>query len=141
MVHDSEIMSGLEVMRKITQETEELLQPLFAGYGYKRKPGRVVSREVRETLFPDDHSGQTNVYEALESLLALNVYYSQVEGYLTALVPVSQALWDKEFQNSITQAINNLQRMTAWVKNQIVVRSPQTLVVPSKVVFEELEKD
>lgn len=140
MVHDSEILSGLEVMNKITTETEDLLQPIFDKYGFKKRKGRVVSRQVRDTLFPDEDKSQTNSYEALESLLALNVYYSQVEGYLTALVPVSQALWDAKFVNSVTEAMNNLQRMTAWVKHQIIVRAPQTLVVPSKVVFEQVEK-
>ena len=141
MVHDAEIMSGLEVMRKITHETQELLQPIYEKYDCKRKPGRVVSREVRDTLFPEEDDDQPNTYQALESLLALRVYYSQVEGYLTALVPVSQALWDQDFNNSVTEAINHLQRMMAWVKHQIGVRAPQTLVVPSKVVWEQLEKD
>ena len=136
LIHDTEVYVGLQTMQKITTETLQLLNPLTKKHKCTKRHGRNIAEELRETLFPTDETGESNAYEALESLLALQVYYAHIRGCLTVLVPVSQALWDEEFSSAVGESMKSLDRMTAWVRHQMTVRAPQTLVVPSKLILD-----
>ncbi|KAK4937352.1 hypothetical protein LTR28_009863 [Elasticomyces elasticus] len=117
MSHDLEIVAGLK-------------------YNASTQYGATKSRSVRDVLFPTTDT--TNAYEAMRLLMGLRVYLSNIEGHLTALRPVAQALWDGEFVDAVVEASTNVARMQAWAKYQITVRSPQTLIVPSKMLRKEL---
>ena len=57
---------------------------------------------------------------------------ADIEAHLIALILAGQALWDLDFNEAISLAKTGVEGMQAWVKHQLHVRSPQTLVVPSK---------
>lgn len=79
----------------------------------------------------------TSAYEILIAMQSFWMYLSHVESHFTALVPASQALWDKEFIETVVFCMGQLTRMVAWVKQQIKVRSPQTLLVPAPEIGDE----
>lgn len=136
VLHDMEVSSGLEIMRRITKETMEVLKPFCKKYNASTDYGRRVSKGIIEGLFPK-FTRDTNVYEALTLLLSLQIYYGMIEGHLAALTPATQALWDKDFAAAVSEATTNVGRMHAWCAGQIATRSPQTLVVPSLALREE----
>ena len=60
-----------------------------------------------------------------------------VTGLVDALGPVAQALWDYEgFFEAVQFAKTELGRMQASAKQQIRVRSPQTLIVQARFEVE-----
>ena len=54
-----------------------------------------------------------------------------VTGLIDALGQTAQALWDKDFVDAVASCKEELARIQAWAKQQIGVRSPQTLIVPA----------
>ncbi|KAL2837336.1 hypothetical protein BJY01DRAFT_258393 [Aspergillus pseudoustus] len=128
LVHDIEIQAGLEVMRRITKDVIDKLNPVVQRYHESRMYGRKVCERLRTSLFPmeDTH----NPYCALITLQSLGMFLSYIEGHLLALSPSSQALWDEEFVSAVNFAQTNVQRQKAWVSQHIKVKSPQTLLVP-----------
>lgn len=60
------------------------------------------------------------------------MYYSHVEGHLLALVPASQAMWDREFISAVQYCNEQLGRLVAWADFHLKVKSPQILLVPEK---------
>lgn len=140
VVHDMEISNGLEIMRRITQETLKVLEPHCKKYNASTKYGRRVAKDLIKGLFPH-FDRDTNVYEALTLLLTLQIYYGTIEGHLAALTPAAAAMCDKEFVAAVGEATTNVGRMHAWCSGQIATRSPQTLVVPSRVLREELRME
>ena len=101
--------------------------------------GEYVAKTLHDVLFPDLRQqkgegraqGWNTSYEALHIMHGLHTYVLHVTGLVDALAPVAQALWDKEFIAAVGFAKDELGRMQAWAKQQIVVRSPQTLIVPA----------
>lgn len=140
LIHDLEVQEGLRILQNITWNTLDLLKPFTEKYHTNNKYGHEISRHLISSVFPDpkneQHTAKYNSpYGALIALTGLHVYLSNVEAHLTALRPVSQALWDKDFQTAVEAAKSNVQRMQSWVRRQINVRSPQTLVVPSTALI------
>ncbi|TKA66472.1 hypothetical protein B0A49_09842 [Cryomyces minteri] len=136
MSHDLEIVAGLVIMEELTRRTDTALAPYVKKYNASTEYGATKSRDVRDVLFPA--ADTTDAYEAMRLLMALHVYLSNIEGHLTALRPAAQALWDGEFADAVVEANANVTRMQAWAKHQITVRSPQTLIVPSKVLWKKM---
>jgi hypothetical protein len=132
LVHDLEIQSGLEVMRRITHDAIERLEPVISRYHESRRYGRKVCERLRRSLFPMEEDVSNDAYEALIALQSLEMFLTYIEGHLTALTPASQALWDTEFVNAVTFAQTSVGRQKAWVTQHIKVKSPQTLLVPQK---------
>lgn len=139
LVHDLEVVTGLQTLCRIAKDTTRTLEPFAKKYEASTEYGRTVSKGVRDALFPKQE--RTDSYEALITLQGLHVYLSNIEGHLTALRPASQALWDGDFYDAVQSAANNVRRSQQWVKHQITVRSPQTLVVPSKVLWSEMTNE
>ncbi|KAE8327547.1 hypothetical protein BDV39DRAFT_192740 [Aspergillus sergii] len=129
LVHDLEVYSGLEVMRRITLDILRKLNPVISRYRESRQYGRKVATSLRDSLFPVVEEG-SDAYEALVALQALDVFLTYIEGHLTALSPASQALWDHEFVDAVKVSQNGIQRQKAWATQHIKVKSPQTLLVP-----------
>jgi len=139
LIHDLEITAGLRILCRIAKDTIRILEPFTKKYQASTEYGRTVSKGVRDALFPKQD--ETNSYEALITLQGLLVYLSNIEGHLTALRPASQALWDGEFLSAVETAAKNIERSKSWTSHQITVRSPQTLVVPSKVLWSEMTNE
>ncbi|KAK0842525.1 hypothetical protein LTS02_016454 [Friedmanniomyces endolithicus] len=136
LVHDLEVQSGLRVVERINYDTLRVLRPFAERYRTSNEYGHEISRHLRNSLFPAAKTRQ-NPYEVLITLTGLHVYMANIEAYLTALGPVSQALWDGEFWQAVETAKSNTDRVQKWVRHQLTVRSPQTLVVPSLSLIEE----
>lgn len=139
LVHDLEVYSGLEVMRRITLDILRKLNPVISRYHESRQYGRKVATSLKDSLFPVVEEG-SDAYEALVALQALDVFLTYIEGHLTALSPASQALWDLEFVDAVKFSQHGIQRQKAWVTQHIKVKSPQTLLVPV-AALDELHSD
>ncbi|KAJ1716297.1 periplasmic nitrate reductase [Aspergillus flavus] len=139
LVHDLEVYSGLEVMRRITLDILRKLNAVISRYHESRQYGRKVATSLKDSLFPVVEEG-SDAYEALVALQALDVFLTYIEGHLTALSPASQALWDLEFVEAVKFSQHGIQRQKAWVTQHIKVKSPQTLLVPV-AALDELHSD
>lgn len=136
LVADYEVQAGVDVLKQITAHAESRLQPFRERYRTKSKYGHDVSTYLRDGLFPRQgvpHSA----YETLVVLGGLHTYISNIEAHLSALVPVSQALWDAEFVAAVQEASADVARMQKWVRQQLSVRAAQTLIVPDVNVLGE----
>jgi predicted molibdopterin-dependent oxidoreductase YjgC len=131
-IHQDEVHAGVKVMRRITESMAKKLKPLACKYGEKNEYGLGVSTTLRDNLFPDyKHERAPNTYEVLVGLQALYMYNAHVQSHLIALTPASQALWDSDFMEAVSFCTTQIDRQQAWVKQQIKVRGPQTLLVPT----------
>jgi hypothetical protein len=140
LVHDMEIQGGLQVMRRITCEVLGQFKPIIERYHESQQYGRRVAERLRDSIFPA--IGESNdPYEALAALQSLDLFLTYIEGHLTALSPVSQALWDCDFIDAVNFAQKGIQRQKGWVSQHIKVKSPQTLLVPSAAPEESSGED
>jgi ferredoxin-nitrate reductase len=130
LVQDSEIEGGLRILSRIVQRMKDSLEGQISRFGEMKKVGRRRAIILREALFPNEQK-QDTPYTALETLHAVYVYLSFVSGSLRALLPVTQAEWDAEFRDVVIFSQQSINRMQNWVTQQLKVRSPQTLLVPT----------
>lgn len=135
LVHDMEIQSGLQVMRRITCEISDQFKPIIERYHESQQYGRRVAEHLRDSIFPAIGESK-DPYEALAALQSLDLFLTYIEGHLTALSPASQALWDCDFIEAVKFAQKGIQRQKGWVSQHIKVKSPQTLLVPSAAAEE-----
>lgn len=131
LIEDKEMHAGIITLRSIASEMCQRLEPAVVKYGKNKSYGYKINASLRDTLFPA-HSRKLGSYEVLATLQALKMYYSHVEGHLLALLPTSQALWDKEFADSVEYCQTQLSRLAAWADNHLKVRAPQSLLVPDE---------
>ncbi|SPQ25718.1 ce7303bf-9278-48e3-8345-00a1e71a899c [Thermothielavioides terrestris] len=141
LIDDLEVEAGLRVLRRIGEDMRAALAPHARRHGYdvedRLRSGssrRRAAQALRDALFPPDRESETTArrspLEVLRALQALAVYLAHIEVGLTALLPAAQALWDEAFVEAVIKAQGCLDRMQGWVRHQVKVRSPQTLVVP-----------
>lgn len=129
LIHDFEVHSGLQVLRGLTDDMLQRLRPIVKRYHESEQYGRNVCQGLQGAIFPAPES-HSDPYEALSALQSLQLFVTYIEGHLTALSPVSQALWDSEFIEAVGFCLSQISRQKAWLDQQIKVRSPQTLLVP-----------
>lgn len=134
LLHDLEIHAGLNIMKKIATHTKGILEPFAKHYKTNKKYGRQVSENLRKALFPSTDL-DAGTYEALITLNSLHVFIASIEGHLIGLKPVSAALWDGQFVAALAEVQENILRTQRWVRYQITVRAPQTLIVPSTTLI------
>ncbi|KXX77641.1 Nitrate reductase [Madurella mycetomatis] len=130
LIHDLEVEAGLRVLHQIAEGMRARLEPQVAKYGENQQRGHHRAHILREALFPAPEDPWGGAYEVLEALQGLAVYLAHIQSSVTALLPAAQALWDQEFVAAVENAQGCLRRMRAWVMQQVMVRSPQTLLVP-----------
>lgn len=130
LVKDYEVYAGLRVIHTIGERMRSSMEPIVSKYGERKHYGESVSRHLRDNLFPPDRK-TTVPYEELVTLQSLYMYLSHVESHIMALVPASQALWDNEFIDAVTFCKTQVTRQLGLVKQNIKVKSPQTLLVPT----------
>lgn len=134
--HDQEVEGGLRILRTLAEGMRSRLEPHVRRLGEDKQRGRHRAHILRDALFPshavagDDSDSPSVAYEVLEALQGLVVYLSHIESSVTALQPVAMAMWDADFSEAVVFARQCVHRMQAWVRQQIKVRSPQTLLVP-----------
>src|SRR2546429_240108 len=133
----------MRVMQQIAMRIRDIMAP-FDKCAYRDpttevpstvRHGEHVARMLHDVLSPDPLHGKGGggaqgwnaSYEALYIMQGLHTYVLHVAGLIDALWPVAQALWNKEFVAAVDSAKDELGRMQAWAKQQIGVRSPQTL--------------
>lgn len=130
---DSEAHFGIRALSNICADACDRLRPQVRKYGEDETTGKHAAHVLRDSLFPPlDDSVRHGPLDIMRSLRALQVYIGHDEASLTALIPVSQALWDEEFYEAVLFAASQLERMQAWVAEQIRVRATQSLLVPMK---------
>lgn len=132
LTNDDEVVHGLIIMGQIADETIRLLEPFAKKYISKNETASGQAASLRSHLFPKPGE-YASAYETLETLLGLQTYYANIRGHLTALNPVTQALWDAEFVDALQQSISHVDRMAGWAAHQLTVRAPQTLIVPTRM--------
>jgi ferredoxin-nitrate reductase len=134
---DPEIMKGLQECHRIVDEIAQTLEPMCEKYGKSLDFGKDMSRTVLAAVLPI-HDDEHNAYEALTTLSGTFTFLAYLDSHLIALVPASQALWDEEFVKAVAEAKSGVDRLKAWVQQELVVKSPQTLIVPSLVKREDV---
>ncbi|GKT41512.1 nitrate reductase [Colletotrichum spaethianum] len=132
LIHDLEIEGGVRVLRRITEDVRKRLSEQVDKFGEDVCGGSRKATTLREAIFPPIDT-QRSPYEVMETLQGLHIYLSHIEGGLNALIPVSQACWDLDFFEAVQFGQTSMHRMQAWVNQQIMVRAPQSLLVPALV--------
>ena len=130
LIHDVEVSTGLAALRGLAEDARVQLEGPVRKYGENQQRGSQRAHILRKALFPpgDEHNSP---YEVLEALQGLHLYLSHIEGGLSVLVPASQASWDADFEAAVRAASHAMHRMQSWTDQQMRVRSPQTLLVPT----------
>lgn len=140
MMHDKEVVAGLTTLKRISESAIADLAPFIEKYRADEGYGRAITKALGKTLFPWHSQATASAYGTLVTLQGLHIYLANTQGHLVALVPTSQALWDREFSAAVHAIQEKMARCAAWVSHQIVVRAPQTLIVPSKHEWEDVVK-
>lgn len=136
LVQDPEVIAGLRVMRKITTNAVDTLRPYVERYSAKPLKGKRSFQAVHDAVLPD--TDKTTSYESLVALKGLFTCLADIDAHFIALIPSSQALWDADFHGAVAKAKKDVERMQEWAKHQLHVRSPQTLIVPSTDMWDDL---
>lgn len=129
LIHDQEVEAGVKVLHTIAESMRARLEPQVQKLGEDKQSGSRRAHTLRAALFPDEKTSRST-YEVLETLQGLGVYLAYMESSLEALQPVGLAMWDEEFVEALEYAGECVGRMRDWVRGQVKVRSPQTLLVP-----------
>jgi anaerobic selenocysteine-containing dehydrogenase len=136
LIQDPEVISGLRVMRRITTEAINAMEPYVEKYSAKSLNGKSSFRAVHDAVLPSTDT--TTAYESMVALKGLFTCLADIEAHFIALIPGSQALWDADFHGAMAKVKKDVERMQAWARHQLHVRSPQTLLVPSKDLWHNL---
>lgn len=132
LIHDPEVNYGIKIIRRIADDIGQTMRP-FAPVKHEmvQISTKGTSRTLCETLFPKRRRGWNPSYESLVALQGLLMYFGHLQGLLLALAPTSQAMWNGAFIEAVNVSLSQVDRQLKWVTQQIGVRSPQTLLVPS----------
>lgn len=136
LIQDPEAQAGLRVLHRITTDAIDTMKPHVERHGAQQLKGHSSFQAVHDAVLPSTTA--TTDYSSLVTLKGVATCLTDIEMHFVALVPASQALWDAEFNGAVGKAKGEVERMLSWVKHQIHVRAPQTLIVPSKDVWEDL---
>jgi ferredoxin-nitrate reductase len=113
-----ELREGMHVLQDITTNMQSSLEPVFGRYG--------VAEKIQNT--------QVNLEPPKSDVLSMLQYIfthlSQVQAHIIILTPTAGAMWDAEFVETIAFCEKELGRQISWARNEMSVRSPQTLIVP-----------
>ncbi|MCJ1247944.1 hypothetical protein MMC30_005159 [Trapelia coarctata] len=137
LTDDAEVNRGIVSVRRLTVRMVDALEPHVRKYTEDTKYGHKISTLMRDSLFPAERDVDSG-YETLLVIQSLFMYLTHIEGHLLALTPASQALWDHGFIEAVAFCSEQVGRMQAWAKEQLKVKSPQTLLVPVKPLEKEL---
>lgn len=126
---DPDAQNGLGIMLRIATRVGERMTPIAKKYSADRSAGQKRAHALADLLFK--HEGGVDAsYEMLETMQALHMYLAYIRGSLRGMYPASQALWDRECVEAVTEATGDVEKMEEWCLQQMQFRSPQTLLVP-----------
>lgn len=131
---DYEVGEGMRAIHRINNTCIKKLEPSIKYYGIDEELGHAVSENLKKNIFPNDvlEAIESPAYTTLVVLQGIYLFLGHMEGHMFALQPTSQAAWDKDFADATNFCSVQIERMKAWVKQQMHVRGPQTLLVPCK---------
>jgi ferredoxin-nitrate reductase len=109
---DPDAQNGLRIMVRITGRVAERIKPMAKKYHEDRDRGQKRADALANLLFKHDDS------------------VDGIRGSLRGMYPASQALWDKDCIEAVTEATEDVAKMEEWCLQQMQLRSPQTLLVP-----------
>lgn len=121
---NSEIVRGVEYMRKLAAEMIERLQPFLKKYGGLETE---EPRELKKVLFSDRRHGDFGLLRELHDLFLVTA-----EIYVTNLVLIDAAkeLRDPELLDTCTWIADQADRQKVWCTTQVQDNAAQSLVVP-----------
>ncbi|KAL6855677.1 hypothetical protein J3F83DRAFT_753913 [Trichoderma novae-zelandiae] len=112
---DAEAHYGIRSLSQICKRVSGGLQLELEKFGQNHIRDRHGAHALRDTLFPFADESQPTPYDVLEALRGVSAYMTFIEASLTALNPVSQAVWDQEFFEAVSFAKTQVSRMQSWV--------------------------
>jgi ferredoxin-nitrate reductase len=130
IISDVELLSGFQKMHWITEKIEGAVGSYIKAFHVGDLNDTGISAKLRDSLFSGELKGPES-YKSLVLLQGLECYLSHLNGLLVALIPASAAMWDEKFTSMATSSVAQVARQLSWVKHEIQVKSPQTLVVPN----------
>ena len=86
LIHDLEVVGGIQILQGIAQRAQEMLHPFVEKYGADSKYGRAISESLSKTIFPWHEQKKLSAYGTLATLQGLLLYLANTRGHLTALL-------------------------------------------------------
>lgn len=126
---DPDAQNGLRIMVRIARRVGERMKPIAKKYHEDRHSGQKRADALADLLFIHE-DGVDGTYQMLETMQGLHMYLAYIRGSLRGMYPASQALWDKDCVEAVTEATEDVSKMEEWCLQQMQFRSPQTLLVP-----------
>lgn len=115
LVSDSDAHFGIRSLHMICGRIRRRLEPQVEKFGEDKEAGRKhAAHFLYEAIFwaiHGDAGGQHGPLGVLFVLRGLQVYMAHIEACLTALNPVSQAIWDQGFFDAVQFSAQELGRM------------------------------
>lgn len=136
---DHEIHSGMVVLKKLADSIRTAMNPVVARWGENKTFGENISNRLRDALFGHQLNG-TSTYEVLVAMQGVSMYLSHLQSHFTALEPAAFAVWDDQFVKAVRFGQKQVKRMSQWVNGQLATRSPQTLLVPARIMGKSIEE-
>ncbi|KAL9945387.1 hypothetical protein ACHAO5_004972, partial [Verticillium nonalfalfae] len=112
LVHDTEIEAGLRVLRRVAECMRRRFETYILELGEDSQRGSKKAKKLRDALLTS-RDPQRSPHEVMDTLQALHVWLAHIDGGLTALVPVSQAMWYQGFYDAVVKGKRSLSRMQA----------------------------
>lgn len=126
---DPDAQNGLRIMVRIASRVGDRMKPIAKKYHEDRTRGQKRADALADLLFKHEEDVD-GTYEMLETMQGLHMYLAYIRGSLRGMYPASQALWDKDCIQAVTEATDDVTKMEEWCLQQMQFRSPQTLLVP-----------
>lgn len=130
LISDLGILVGLKKLSMLTRRIEQRLESYMHKFEVAVPQRLNISISLCDALFFAPKEGPA-AYQTLMLLQSLEVYLSHLSGLLTVLLSASAAMWDDQFIAAVKFSNTQVQRQSSWVKHELKVKSPQTLVVPA----------
>lgn len=109
------------------------MEPFIRKYQTDETVQQSIPTSLRNSLFSETDPPQED-HGTLFILHRFYTYLCHVVGQIIMLFPVSLALWDEPFNNAVTFAQHQIERMQAWTQQQMKTKAPQRLLVPAYYV-------
>jgi hypothetical protein len=119
-----EVRQGLRELATFSQEAIEMLRPFAAKYGGK---GAAEASRLRDAILP---SGRAGSFGLLRDLHGMFLMASEVHVSTSVLMHAAKMLRDDALLDACMKIDKIGKRQLAWANTQLLLRSPQTLVVP-----------
>lgn len=121
---EMEVRQGLRELATFSREADELLRPFAEKYGGKDS---TEASKLRDAVLP---GGRAGAFGLLRDLHGLFLVAFEAHVSVTVLMHASKMLRDAPLLDACMRVDQLSKRQLAWAETQLLLRSPQTLVVP-----------